>query len=173
MTRLPRDDSVLLEETAAGDRRAWEELHDRYSLPFLPRGVCLRGGPRRGGTGRGRNLPPGIGAQRISLVYQGTSMYQPALWGSREVRRWPTVDPAQGGSEVFEAPGHGSVVLPSRPPSAERTGRKACRSVGVDGVKYRPSMPVREHETRGPHRAPGLKRVRRSCRRSGRAGSCR
>jgi DNA-directed RNA polymerase specialized sigma24 family protein len=34
MTRIPRPDSVLLRQTAAGDRHAWEELRHRHSLPL-------------------------------------------------------------------------------------------------------------------------------------------
>ena len=32
MSRLPRADRILIEQIIAGDRGAWEELRDRYSL---------------------------------------------------------------------------------------------------------------------------------------------
>lgn len=34
MTRIPRPDSILLRQTAAGDRHAWEELRHRHALPL-------------------------------------------------------------------------------------------------------------------------------------------
>jgi RNA polymerase sigma-70 factor (ECF subfamily) len=43
MTRIPRPDIVLLEQTAAGDRRAWEELRSRHSLPLYAHVFALVG----------------------------------------------------------------------------------------------------------------------------------
>ncbi len=43
MTRIPRPDSVLLNLTAAGDRRAWEELRGRHSLPLYAHVFALVG----------------------------------------------------------------------------------------------------------------------------------
>ena len=43
MTRLPRPDGVLLQRTAAGDRRAWEELRRRHALPLYAHVFALVG----------------------------------------------------------------------------------------------------------------------------------
>ncbi len=43
MARIPRPDSVLLHLTAAGDRRAWEELRSRHSLPLYAHVFALVG----------------------------------------------------------------------------------------------------------------------------------
>jgi DNA-directed RNA polymerase specialized sigma24 family protein len=48
MTRTPRPDSVLLHLTAAGDRRAWEELRSRHSLPLYAHVFAMVG--ERGAT---------------------------------------------------------------------------------------------------------------------------
>lgn len=45
MTRLPRADAVLLDQTAAGDRTAWEELRDRHSLTLYAQVFILVGDP--------------------------------------------------------------------------------------------------------------------------------
>jgi DNA-directed RNA polymerase specialized sigma24 family protein len=45
MTRLPRSDAVLLDQTAAGDRSAWEELRDRHSLSLYAQVFILVGDP--------------------------------------------------------------------------------------------------------------------------------
>src|SRR5260370_26983422 len=43
MTRIPRPDSALLNLTAAGDRRAWEELPGRHSVPLYADVIALFG----------------------------------------------------------------------------------------------------------------------------------
>jgi DNA-directed RNA polymerase specialized sigma24 family protein len=43
MARIPRPDSVLLQQTAAGDRRAWEELRSRHALPLYAHVFALVG----------------------------------------------------------------------------------------------------------------------------------
>jgi DNA-directed RNA polymerase specialized sigma24 family protein len=45
MTRPPRPDWRLLEQTAAGDAGAWEELRDRYSLALYAQVFALVGTP--------------------------------------------------------------------------------------------------------------------------------
>jgi hypothetical protein len=42
-TQTPRPDSVLLNLTAAGDRRAWEELRRRHALPLYAHVFALVG----------------------------------------------------------------------------------------------------------------------------------
>ncbi len=45
MARLPRTDAALLDQTAAGDRSAWEELRDRHSLSLYAQVFILVGDP--------------------------------------------------------------------------------------------------------------------------------
>ncbi|HYL21816.1 MAG TPA: sigma factor [Gemmatimonadales bacterium] len=43
MARAPRADNVLLDQTALGDRGAWEELRDRYALTLYAQVFVLVG----------------------------------------------------------------------------------------------------------------------------------
>jgi DNA-directed RNA polymerase specialized sigma24 family protein len=45
MARQPRPDWLLLEQTAAGNAGAWEELRDRYSLALYAQVFALVGTP--------------------------------------------------------------------------------------------------------------------------------
>lgn len=72
MTRLPRPDSALLERTASGDRRAWEELGGRYTLSVYAQVFALVRTPP------GKKPSSGRGVQRASLPCRRTST--PPAW---------------------------------------------------------------------------------------------